>query len=295
MRNFVFLALALTFCASSALSEQILPENLHSMPVLIEVPLPGGMQTSTGTGVFLSASNKVFLVTAAHCIFNVLSTNKSELLNSNAVISSLYQDKDGDGKNAFFLDLKQLSDNGLIRRHPAHDVTVIQVFSMAPLGTNGPVLDLPVAGVQLASRPWTVVTYAASEVALSFTNIPDGSETYILGYPVELLKDPTASEVDFSYPLIRRGIVSQRNRQTGKLIIDSGVYGGNSGGPVLVVRQPSIGEKVFYVAGIITQFVPVTTRVWPNAGITNSVLVNSGYGVAESIDYAIELMAQCKP
>ena len=116
--------------------------------------------------------------------------------------------------------------------------------------------------------------------------------TYILGYPVELLNNHMRSEVDFSRALIRRGIISQRNQQTGKLIIDSGVYGGNSGGPVLIVEHQTLDMTAYKIGGLITQFVPIVTRIAPDAGVTNSYLVNSGYGVAEPIDYALELMRQ---
>jgi hypothetical protein len=46
------------------------------------------------------------------------------------------------------------------------------------------------------------------------------------------------------------------------------------------------------MAGIMVKFVPAQTRVFPNAGFTNSVLVFSGYSVAEPIDGALELMRQ---
>jgi hypothetical protein len=48
----------------------------------------------------------------------------------------------------------------------------------------------------------------------------------------------------------------------------------------------------FKVAGLITQFVPVFTRIAPQLGVTNTNMINSGYGVAEPIDYALELMRQ---
>lgn len=117
----------------------------------------------------------------------------------------------------------------------------------------------------------------------------NGTDSYILGFPVELLNDRFPLEVDFNYPLVRRGVISQKNQRTGKLIIDSAVYGGNSGGPVLVFN-PS--NSLFMVAGLVTQFIPIVTRTNSEVGVTNSIMVNSGYGVAEPIDYAFELMRQ---
>ena len=135
---------------------------------------------------------------------------------------------------------------------------------------------------------------------MQFQMVPDGAETLILGYPTELvlrdspdetLKNLLESTVDFSSPLMRRGVISQKNQIKNLLIIDSGVYGGNSGGPVLVVSYTPTGP-MYLIAGIVTQFVPVKTRVEAEIGVTNSVMVYSGYTVAEPIDYALELMRQ---
>jgi hypothetical protein len=297
MRDFIFVILLLeALLPFRASSEQILPDGLHSMPVLIEIPLADKIHSSYGTGVYLDESNKVFLVTAAHCLFDISSTNRLDLINSNAIISSLLAKGDTKDKNTFSLDLKRLMEEGLIKRHSNHDVAVVCLASMTKPDTNGTILDFWVNGVQALSKPeFILTTWEAKDVCVQFTNILDGNETYILGYPVELLNNQVAlegGEVDFGSPLIRKGVISQRNQQTGKLIIDSGVYGGNSGGPVLIVNHPSPGVTEFKVAGLITQFVPVSTRIFPQAGVINSVFVNSGYGVAEPIDYALELMRQ---
>src|ERR1700685_2525795 len=153
MRNFIlqilFVEVLLPF---TALSEQILPDGLHAMPVLIEIPLADKMNSSYGTGIYLFESNKLFLVTAAHCIFDVSSTNRSELINSNAIISSLIAEKDTKDKNIYALDLKRLSDEGRIKRHANHDVAVIYLASMTPADINGTVLDIFNNGVQALSK-----------------------------------------------------------------------------------------------------------------------------------------------
>lgn len=194
---------------------------------------------------------------------------------------------------ALYLD--QLNNMGQIRRHPSHDVAVIR-FGFEPVNLSlNSTSSTSFFGAQPLSDPADPISaWDATIVSETFTNIPDGGEIYILGYPVELLNNNSNMpvEIDYSVPLIRKGIISQRNQQTGKLIIDSGVYGGNSGGPVLIVEHPSFGVDVYKVAGLITQFVPYQTRISPQIGVTNSDMVNSGYGVAEPIDYALELMRQ---
>ena len=259
------------------------------MPVLIQIPLQDPTKVSNGTGLYLTQSNKMFLVTAAHCIFNVSSTNNSDLLNSAAVLSSFTRDEKTN-KQVVHMDLRELKQHGLIKRHPTHDVTVLQIATLGTPQTNGTPIYWSSGVVALTHGK--LVTWAAGDETIPSSAIPDASDVYILGYPVELLANHQYSEVDFDSPLTRRGILSQRNNHTGKLIIDSGVYGGNSGGPVLIVQRPALDRTEFRIGALITQFVPASTRIYPQAGITNSVLVNSGYGVAEPIDFALELIAQ---
>jgi V8-like Glu-specific endopeptidase len=294
MRNLIFLFFSIGIIFPfTASSEQVFPDDLHCMPVLIEIPLQDKIHSEFGTGVYLFESNNLFLVTAAHCIFNVFSTNKFELINSNAIISSFARGKDAKDKNIFSLNLASLNDEGLIKRHAAHDVAVIRIAQVTQMDTNGAVLyTWNIGEVQLLSkREFNLVSFKASGVCELFNDVSDGDESYILGYPRELFIGQP-SEIDFESPLVRKGIISQKNLNSRKLIIDSAVYGGNSGGPVLIQDQPSLGSVDYKIVGIVTQFVPVVTKPFPQGGITNSALVNSGYSVAEPIDYALELMRQ---
>ncbi len=266
-----------------------MPRDLSSMPVLITLPSNNG--TYFGTGIYFELSNKLFLVTAEHCIFDMSSTNASKLISSNAWLSSHVSTNENLRlTNLVALNLEHLQRAGRIKRHPSHDVVVIYFAN-----TILPFVDVNDVRLYLSGR---VVDWN-SESCVSFTNVPNGNETLILGYPLELLKpamqwltSALETQVDFNYPLIRRGIISQKNQKTGKLIIDSGVYGGNSGGPVVIVQHPSMDVTTFKIVGIITEFVPTETRVNPQIGVTNSILVNSGYSVVESIDYALDLMGQ---
>jgi len=290
MRNLI---LMLFLCGTSlgltVSATQVLPEDLHCMPVLIEIPLADGINASYGTGIYLHGASKTFLVTAAHVIFNMVSTNRLELINSNATLSSFVKGKDSKDKVVVKINLKQLRDGGLIKRHPSHDVTVVCVEEMLTGSTNGSVRFIRYG---FTEPPTGQFVGFLTNLCSLFNEILDGHESYILGYAVELLNKQLPSEVDFNYPLVRKGIISQKNQRTRKLIVDSGVYGGNSGGPVAVVNHVSLDRTEFKVAGLITQFVPIVTKVVPQIGVTNSYFVNSGYGVAEPIDYALELMRQ---
>jgi hypothetical protein len=192
------------------------------------------------------------------------------------------------------LKLDQLQRDGRIKRHLHHDVAVVYLGNLRSKTNQFDCVNGAVFSVS-----GSIFQCDYSNNCTLFTNVPNGYEIVILGYPVELLKpalqwltSALESQVDFEYPLIRRGIISQKNHKTQKFVIDSGVYGGNSGGPVFILQHPSMDTTEFRIVGIVTEFVPTETRVNPRFGVTNSILVNSGYGVVEPIDFAIELMDQ---
>src|ERR1035437_1485844 len=175
---------------------QVLPDDLHCMPVLIQIPLQDKINSSYGTGIFLEESNRLFLATAAHVIFNVNSTNRLELINSVAILTAFTRGKDSTNTSMLVLNLKQLIDKGLLRRHSTHDVAVIQLANESPRDTNGYSFTGWEDGVISLSTNIFVI-WKTSEVCKNFKYIPDGNETYILGYPVELLNTQIPPEVDF--------------------------------------------------------------------------------------------------
>ena len=241
------------------------------------------------THAILVQSNNFFLVTAAHVIFQIISNRISDtLISTNAVIKNETQP---DGNFVLNLDLDSLKKIGLIKRHPYHDITVLKVgFGRLDQASIFFSTSTPNFGTN------HFVYIPVEQNCRLFDDVPVGNETYILGFPTSLFNGPQ-TEIDFSHPLIRKGVISQKNTITRKLIIDSAVYPGNSGGPVLVVERPQPNIIVFKVIGIVTQYVPVQTQIDVGNLTTNqiSVQVNSGYGVVEPIDFAIELMNQFPP
>lgn len=266
--------------------EQVLPDSLRAMPVHISLPLTNG-NYGIGTGIYLQESNQTFLVTAQHVFYDI---NKlgMPLISSKANLYSLSKDKKEKRRHIFNVDLRAAEDHHILRKHPTRDIAVLYMGHVYTNSTNSYMVFYSGWITQPPESDTENIVWDASGACLRSTNVFDAAEVLMMGYPVELLK--SSPEVDFDSPLVRRGIISQINSQTGKFIIDSGVYGGNSGGPLLVIEHPALGATSFRVAGIMTQFVPAETRVFPDAGYTNSVLVFSGYSVAEPIDGALELM-----
>src|SRR5690606_18808210 len=69
-------------------------------------------------------------------------------------------------------------------------------------------------------------------VLAPYNNIRIGTDVLIVGYPssIGLLNKP---QYDYYKPLLRKGIVAGVYPHQRTFIIDSPVFGGNSGGPVL--------------------------------------------------------------
>jgi hypothetical protein len=68
------------------------------------------------------------------------------------------------------------------------------------------------------------------------------------------------------------------------LVIDGAVYRGNSGGPVFEIDQ-DFPQTHFYLVGISTEFIPLV-----QATEDFKMQFNSGYSVAEPMDFVLELI-----
>ena len=288
MRNLIFWFFLTSALSPFTASSTILHDDLRCMPVLIQIPLPDGIHSSYGTGVYLSDSNRLFLVTAAHVIFD-LTNAPNTLINSNAILSSCVRGSNLNDRAVLSLDLKILSGKGLLKHHPSRDIAAI------PIATFNQTTNFERSGILSPGVEWRsnskVVPWSANEVCKKFSNVLCGDDAYILGYPVSLFVRNRYEDIDLSEPLVRKGIVSQKNQKSGRLIVDSAVYHGNSGGPALTSDQTP-GAPNLRLAGVVIKYVPVVTDVDPGIGVTNSAFVNSGYGVVEPIDYALELIRQ---
>jgi len=123
----------------------------------------------------------------------------------------------------FNVDLDCLNKGGFVKPHPSRDLLVIQLAK----GTFN-------HGVSSSNPPNCLVWFNIDEQVQTAEKILVGDDTLMFGYPVELLKG-LSREVDFDLPLVRRGTISQKNPKTGKFILDSSSFGGNSGGPLIVI------------------------------------------------------------
>lgn len=191
------------------------------------------------------------------------------------------------GRNELALDLKSLTESQVVRRHLTRDVTVIPLGEAVDAATSSRISINWGAGVTNVFSTESGFHCQGMDGCQLFTNVDNAADTVVLGYPVSLW-NPQSPAIDLEEPIFIRGAVSQRNQKSGRLILTSQVYPGDSGGPVFIMGHPSLGVTSFLLAGIVVEFIPVKMDVAPLPGVTTTA--NSGYGVVEPIDYAIELM-----
>lgn len=97
-------------------------------------------------------------------------------------------------------------------------------------------------------------------------------------------------QIDFSLPLLRKGIVAGKNFSRRVYILDGPSYQGNSGGPVIGKENDGLNMR-FPLLGIVTEMVPYSES-WQNTrpGYVNQNISNSGYSIAEPIDVALDMV-----
>ena len=267
-----FLALILLICGCSYGSPgQALFYGAVSAPVLITL-----QNGETGSGFYLSCSNHLFLATARHVL---LDANAKPKAPEATLLSIAYVAGAGDVELRVNLDA--LQTNGQIRFHPAHDVAIVRIAKATP-DKRFWFDDITVKHIQYPKGGPALV---GPEMTKRLADVAVGEDVFVFGYPtsIGLRQSP---KFDYSKPLLRRGIVSGIYPKAQTIILDSSVYFGNSGGPVMAVSS----GKEFKVIGVVSEMIPFVD-VWENKqfryGTAN--LSNSGYSVVEPVDFLLDL------
>jgi len=254
-----------------------LPDNNLEYPVLIEAE-DGGV----GSGFFLEAGRKIYLVTAGHVLF---SRETQQLKGSLVRVTSHSMIE----KSTFGMELEldRLMEDSRIRMHGEHDVLLIHIGEMEGESNSAAPVNY-FRGVK-TSRAGTIVVVAGGNTMLS-DGVKVSREVFVLGYP-KSVGIRAVEQVDFRTPLVRRGIVAGKNRHLGSIILDCQVDGGNSGGPVIQVAHDERGKERFCVIGLVTEFVPAAEE-WVNRshGQVKVNFSNSGYSVVVPMDFVWEMI-----
>ncbi len=275
MRTIIFGLFLLACSPGSVLIGASLPYGCLSLPVLIT-----STNGESGSGFYLSVSNHLFLCTARHVLFEKDGKLKSGKVN---LLSQPSANTNGQQTN-IEIDLAVLETNKQIRFHAVHDVAIVRLAKENPKPDFGGrwQFDKQVCRVKSYSDA-SFVTFGWQLLG-RFAEVNVGEDVYVFGYPssIGLQASP---QFDYSKPLLRKGIVSGVYQKAQTIILDSSVYFGNSGGPVM---EGAGGHRII---GVVTEMIPFMD-VWENKRFhyTTGNLSNSGYSVVEPIDFILDLV-----
>lgn len=252
-----------------------IPDDNLAYPV--KVVLGNG---SSGSAVFLNAESGIFLATAKHVLFDP-DTEKRH--SETATITSFSEDLSA--VNRFSLDFAELEANGSVAAHDIHDVAIVKIGLHITEHQWQ-----PVAGVRFTSAAADIVHVNVNRSFKKYADVMIANDVFLFGYPSSIgLKN--LPQLDYDRPLLRKGIIAGKNDSSKTLILDCPVYPGNSGGPLLEVAQVTVTRTEFRLVGIVCQFVPIA-ETWLNTmhRYTNTTITNSGYSIAEPVDFILELL-----
>ena len=181
--------------------------------------------------------------------------------------------------------------NKEIRFHPTHDVAVVRFATSSTktkLGFDTRIVSL-VTNTVISSTESAVVPMEV-EGLRCLANVQIGDDVFVFGYPssIGLRESP---RFDYSKPLLRKGIISGIHDDAKTIIVDSAVYFGNSGGPVLEVEHVDLLVTRFSIIGVVSEMIPFVD-LWENKRFDymTANVSNSGYAVIEPVDFVLELL-----
>lgn len=256
-----------------------LPEDNLSYPVLIQLS-----DGSSGSGFFVNYKDRgFFFVTASHVLFK--KENGKHVLRSKSATLLLYADVVRD-KAPILLKISDL-EQVLILRDLKADIAVIKVAKCTPVKQGAGKLEWK-AGVQKIT-PGNIVSVASASLK-KFDDVIVSNEVFVLGYP-NSLSVPGASQIDYTRPLLRKGIIAGKNDKNKTIILDCPVYFGNSGGLAIEVTQETLTTRQFRIIGVVSQYVPFVEQLKSlQLGYINRSYENSGYSVVAPSDTILRLL-----
>lgn len=274
-----------------AQARRMIPDDNLAYPVLIILKNKAGATLAFGSGVYLSTASAEYLVTAKHVIADGLPDETHKAAVPDLVLQLVSYSKDQPTQQRILLtvDFQMLLARGDVRAHKTRDVAAIKlgVLKEQPDHSLMTFFSPGVTKVQFADSG---LVSAGMVAVRKFDDVLVGNDAILYGYPVSLGL-PNSLQFDPLRPLLRRAFIAGKDPEKHSLIVDGPVYRGNSGGPLFEI-EPVQGPDIhsppdlqFHLIGIMTEFVPLTEQA---ADFT--MLLNSGYSIAEPMDYVLELI-----
>ncbi len=250
--------------------------------------------SSIGSGSLVEKDSSVYLVTAAHVLFQTKGNQILDSLKIPQIKIHAYSPENEDGRGS----LLRIERIGLRRlmKHPEKDICIIKI---------GNILSLPPYKIQLmedviAEKNNGDIRALSLESTLMLDEILIGEDIRIVGYPSYLDTKNTQGQTiyDFSYPLVQKGIISGLSNGLGNIIVSGAVYYGNSGGAVfswkkmLYIEGSVVSLRTdLLLIGIVVSFIPFNYVKSSKPQTYYDIDVsNSGYSVVVPIKYVMDII-----
>ena len=244
-----------------------------------------GTTLGFGSGFYFGTANAEYLVTAKHVIASGLpseKTHKTEVPDLVLELVSYSMDEPTPQRILLRVDFKMLLDRGDVKPHKTRDVAAVKLGVLKESQDHS-LMTFFLPGVAKVEFADSGLVSAGMIAVRKFDQVLVGNDAILYGYPASLGL-PDTQQFDPLRPLLRRAFIAGKDPQKRSLIIDGPVYRGNSGGPVFEI-DPEGSEIYFHLVGVMTEFIPLTERA---ADFT--MLLNSGYSIAEPMDFVLELI-----
>jgi hypothetical protein len=239
---------------------------------------------SMGSGFFVQASNRMFLVTARHVLFDISSTNRPlPLRGTNLSFSSW----NGTMHYTTNYNIEHYYASKEVRYSNDRDVAVVHFCNL--VGTNQ-IPGFEFRYVNTSPTNWEA-TQMAVEAMRKIADVKVAEDAYTFGYPVSVGSVIAGQQLDSTRPLARKGIIADVDLRRKVLVADMPVNFGNSGALLMLINNRGFAFSRATIVGVVSQFIPFED-VWISQRykLPNVSWSNSGYAIVEPIDFVIDLL-----
>ncbi len=245
-----------------------------------------------GSGLIYEKDSLIYLITAAHVIFQVDTLdNITDNIRFDKIQIVSYSSNDYNVKKSVF-EIK-LHGNNSLKRHKRKDVCILKIGKIQKVISKISNYVYTHENVRIIESNGIVNAFN-NDLITKFEHIEQGRDVRVIGYPkhLDFVKRNGLRLYEFEYPLLQSGVISGVSKSLGNIIVNAPIFYGNSGGAVLYKTEgvkSKNGKSIFYetytLIGIATDFIPFILNINDRVDISNS-----GYSVVVPIHFAIEML-----
>lgn len=277
------------FSLKTSYCQYSLPDDIMTYTALVEFS-----NGSSGSGFFYidTTKNNIYFVTAKHVLLDdtrdpktgkILYALKDSIVN----ISFYPRNPDTNPRNTLSINLQNSFNAGNLAFNIDKDIAVLKLGTYTKQAGFGLIQYNEFVSKKTNNSKISEFFEANTS---KFKDVNVSYDVFIFGYPKSLGLQ-NVKQYDFSRPLLRKGIVAGKDQSLKSIIIDCPSYGGNSGGPVVIMCDDGQCKLI----GLVVEFIPLEEKwISPSYKIVNTDFSNSGYSVVVPIDFVLELIKTFK-